>query len=44
MSSILSDQADTALSHFGAVPKIAVAELVAVAIAYCGPLMRVSAV
>ena len=38
------EQADAALCGFGAVPKIADAELVAVAIAYRGPLMRVSAV
>jgi len=44
MSSIRSDQADTVPSRFGAVPKIADAELVAVAIAYRAPVMRVSAV
>jgi hypothetical protein len=44
MSSIQSDQEDTTVSSFGSVPKIADAELVAVAIAYRAPLMRVSAV
>jgi len=44
MSSIRSDQADTVPRRFGAVPKIADAELVAVAIAYRAPVMRVSAV
>ena len=39
-----SEQADTALRRFGVVPKIADVELVAVAIAYRAPLMRVSAV
>src|ERR1700722_4858792 len=38
MSSIPSDQADTAVSSFGSVPKIADAELVAVAIATRAPL------
>jgi len=44
MSSMPSEQADTALRDFGVVPKIADAELVVVAIAYRAPLMRVSAV
>jgi len=39
-----SEQADTVLRRFGVVPKIAGVELVAVAIAYRAPLMRVSAV
>jgi len=44
MSSIRSDQEDTTIGSFGAVPKIAGAELVAVAIATRAPVMRVSAV
>jgi hypothetical protein len=39
-----SEQADAVLRGFGVAPKIADAELVAVAIAYRAPLMRVSAV